>query len=220
MMKRNLIIYGTGALAEKIYHYNKRDCLFDIVAFIDDNVSEESKFCGLPIIDYSSFVANYSPSDYSIFVAVGYLKCNTIRELLCKKVLADGYALVNYISPNSICFENVIVGRNILVCDNVFVGHGSRVMDGVILSVGCTLSHENVIEPYCFISSCVAFGGHSQVKNNCFIGLHSTIRDSVSIGAYNIVGCGTNVIRSTENHSVIVGNPGTTTVKDTLSVII
>ena len=219
-MRKRLFVYGVGSLGEKIYHYNKRDGLFDMIGFIDDKAESDDVFCGLPVYTFDKIKELFRPEDCVIFVAIGYVKCNYYRELVCKKVKESGYSLTNYISPNSICFEGLELGENILLCDNVFVGHRSKLEDGVILSVGCTLSHENYIGKYSFISSCVVFGGHARVCNNCFVGLHSTIRDSVEIGAYSIVGSGTNVIKTTPEHSVTIGNPGTSKVKDTMSMSI
>lgn len=217
---QKLLVYGVGSLGEKIYHYNKRDRMFDMIGFIDDKEGSDNTFCGLPIYSFEKTKELFANDECVIFVAIGYVKCNYYRQIVCEKVKKSGYKLTNYISPNAICFENVVLGENILLCDNVFVGHGSRLKDGVILSVGCTLSHENQVGAYSFISSCVAFGGHAKVENNCFIGLHSTVRDSVVIGAYSIVGSGTNVIKSTPDHSVTIGNPGISSIKDTESMTV
>ena len=215
----DLWIYGTGALAEKIFHYNERDKQYNLIGFIDDK-KQETLFCGLPVLNYSEFKKYNKPNSCKLFIAIGYIKCNHYRKIVFDRVKKDSFQLINYVSPNSICFNNVLKGENILVCDNVFIGHGSIIEDGVILSVGCTLSHENKIECFSFISSCVAFGGHSTIKNNCFIGIHSTIRDGITIGEYNIVGSGTNVLNSTESYCLTIGNPGKTKSCDTLNIAI
>ena len=217
-MLNKLLVYGVGSLGEKIFHYNKRDKLFDLVGFIDDKEFLDDSFCGLPVYSFNSFQAHFNTDDCVIFVAIGYVRCNYYREKVFNKVKSAGYKLTNYISPNAICFDGVELGENILLCDNVFVGHRSKLEDGVILSVGCTLSHENVVGRFSFISSCVVFGGHAIVENNCFVGLHSTIRDDVVVGSYSIVGSGTNVIKTSPSSSVTVGNPGTYVVKDTFSM--
>jgi len=214
-----LVVYGIGSLAEKIYYYNKRDQLFDLIGFIDDK-KEHSIFCGLPVYSFDEFYKMFSPNDCLVFVAIGYVRCNYYREKVFYMVNEKGYTLTNYISPKSIIFEDTLMGRNILVCDNVFIGHKSRIEDGCILSVGTTLSHENIVGKFSFISSCVVFGGHAKVENNCFVGLHSTIKDSITIGAFSIVGSGSNVIKSTPNHSVTIGNPGVSTIKETENTII
>lgn len=218
MTRRKLVIYGIGSLADKLVEYNKRDCLFEIVGFVDDKQELEPNYCGLPAMHYDQFKAQYSPKDCVLFVAIGYVRCNYYRELVTNRVVADGYELVNYISPNAICWGGVLLGKNIFVADNVFIGHGCRLYDGVIMYESCTFSHDTEIESYCFVSLSVASGGYTKIGHNSFIGLHSTIKDDVVIGAYNIVGCGTNVIRSTEDHCVTVGNPGTSRQRDTESM--
>lgn len=217
---QNLFVYGVGSLGEKIFHYNKRDRLFNLVGFIDDKEDIGDSFCDLPIYTFEKIVELYKPESCVIFVAIGYTKCNLYRELVFNKVKQAGYKLTNYISPNAICFEGVDMGENILLCDKVFVGHGSKLEDGVILSVGCTLSHENVVRKFSFLSSCVVLGGHAEIECNSFVGLHSTIRDSCIIGAYSIVGSGANVIKSVPDHSVTVGNPGVSIIKDTENISI
>lgn len=217
-MREKLLIYGIGSLGEKIYEYNKRDGMYDIVGFIDDGQNIEPTFCGLSTMNYEQFKQKYNTADCKLFVAIGYTKCNYYRELVCKKVVADGYETINYISPNAIYWGDTLLGRNIFIGDNVFVGHGCKVMDGVILYEGCTLSHDAEIGAYSFLSLRVAFGGYTRLGRNSFVGLNTTVKDDVVIGAYNIVGCGTNIIKSTEDYNVTIGNPGHSHKKDTVSM--
>lgn len=218
MKRERIAVYGIGSLANKLYEYNKRDGLFDIVCFIDDKHDLESSYLGLPAMHYNDFKLIYNQQECMVFVAIGYVKCNYYRELVSERVMKDGYDLVNYISPHSRCWEGTIVGKNIFVADNVFVGHGCKLHNGVILYESCTFSHDSEIEQYCFISLSVASGGFTKVGRNSFIGLHSTIKDDVAIGEYNIVGCGTNIIRSTKDHCMTVGNPGVSKESNTESM--
>ena len=217
-MREKVFIYGIGSLAEKILEYNNRDQLFDIIGFLDDGGNLEASFSLLPVMTYSNFKTQYSAEDCKIFVAIGYTKCNYYRELIVNRVLSDGYQLINYISPKSICWDNTIIGLNIFIADNVFVGHGSQIHDGVIIYEGCTFSHNTKVESYCFISLRVASGGFTKIGHNSFIGVNTTIKDDITIGAYNIVGCGTNILKSTNEKNVIVGNPGIAKQKDTLTI--
>ncbi len=214
-MRVKILLYGIGSLGEKIYEYNKRDQLFDIVAFIDDKEDIDVTYCGLPVFNYAQCKERFNPEEYKIFVSIGYVRCSYYRELVFKKVFMDGYDLVNYVSPNAICWNGSLVGKNIFVADSVFVGHGSKIHNGVILYEACTLSHDAQIMSNCFLSLRVAMGGHTRIGNNTFIGLNTTVKDNVTIGAYNIVGCGANVIKSSDDYCVIIGNPGISTQKDT-----
>lgn len=220
MTKEKILLYGIGSLGEKIYEYNKRDGLYEIVAFVDDKEGIDTTFCGLPVVNFATCKDLYPKCEYKVFVSIGYVRCSYYRELVCNKVLADGYELINYISPKSFCWDETIFGRNVFVADNCFIGHGSKVHDGVIVYENCTLSHDTELKEYCFLSLRVAFGGYSKVGEHSFIGLNSTVKDGVKIGAYNIVGCGANVIKSTEDKMVTIGNPGVSKVKDTINMSI
>ena len=218
MIREKIVIYGIGSLAQKIFEYNRRDHLFELVGFIDDKQDLEESFCGFPTMHYDQFKKNYKQKDCKVFVAIGYVKCSYYREIVCQRVIDDGYELINYVSPNSICWDGTLLGKNIFVADNVFVGHGSRIHDGVILYEGCTFSHDVEVEANCFLSLSVSIGGYTTIGHNSFIGLNSTIRDSITIGAYNIIGCGTNVIKATMDFNVTVGNPGVSKQRDTQSM--
>lgn len=213
-----IAIYGIGALGRKIFEYNKRDKIFEVIGFVDDKGTSECIFCGLPVMKYEQFKIQYKPNQCKIFVAIGYVKCNNNRESISSQVLMDGYDLVNYLSPNAICWKGTLVGKNIFVADNVFIGHGCIINDGVILYEGCTLSHDAEIGSNSFLSLRVAFGGYTKLGKNSFVGLNTTVKDDIEIGAYNIVGCGSNVIRSTEDYNLTFGNPGVSRGKNTIEV--
>lgn len=218
MRKVKVLLYGIGSLGKKIFEYNKRDGLFDIVAFVDDKEGVDSIFCGLPVVHFYQCKELYPKEEYKVLVSIGYVRCNYYRELVCNKVLEEGYELVNYISPKAFCWDGTIVGKNIFVADNCFIGHGSKIHDGVIVYENCTLSHDTELGDYCFLSLQVAFGGYTQVGEHSFIGLNTTVKDDVKIGSYNIVGCGTNIINSTDDKMVTVGNPGISKAKDTINM--
>ncbi|MCH5238159.1 MAG: hypothetical protein J1E95_10260, partial [Muribaculaceae bacterium] len=170
------------------------------------------------ILDYKEFKEKFRPLDCKVFVAIGYLKCNYYRELVSRRLMVDGYELVNYISPKAICWNGTLIGKNIFIADNVFIGHGCKVHDGVIIYEGCTFSHDAEIESYCFFSLSVSLGGYTKIGNNSFIGINATIKDGIKIGPYNIIGCASNVIRSTENSNLTIGNPGISKLKDTMNI--
>lgn len=218
-MIQKLIVYGTGALARLIYYYNERYHLYEVIAFVDDNPNRENLFMGKPVYSYEEVCKTLKTKDEASFlVAIGYVKCNDFRALVCNRLRHDGYQLANFISPGSNCWPGTPMGLNVIVFDNVFVGIGCELKDGVIISEGSTISHDIKVGEYTFFSDEVTVGGHAEIKNNCFLGLNSTIKSGSVIGCYNIVGSAANVIRSTDDFCVTIGNPGVSTRKDTRSV--
>ncbi|MCQ2193537.1 MAG: hypothetical protein MJZ28_01150 [Paludibacteraceae bacterium] len=216
-----LIIYGVGTLARQIYYYNERYCLYEIVAFVDDNPNIPREFLGKPVMSYNEASVRFcDKKSISYIVAIGYVKCNVPRKNVCEKLKRDGYQLANFITSGSNCWPDTKMGHNVIVFDNVFIGIGCELKDGVVISEGSTLSHDITVGEYTFFSDEVTVGGFAEIKNNCFLGLNSTVKSASVIGAYNIVGAGANLLHTTDDFCVTIGNPGVSTKKDTLSVSI
>lgn len=209
---------GGGKLALKILLYNKRDRLFDICALVDDNPDIEKEILGVPVFTFDECIKRFNPSEYKMFVAIGYTHCNTIREKVYNKVKAAGYKLANYISSKADVWEGTLCGDNIFVGDNSFIGHGCKLNDGCIIYENTTLCHDNEVGRFSFFSAEVAVGGDATIGSHCFLGLNSTIKSDVKVADYNIVGCSSNVIHSTPEKAVLVGNPAVAQVRDVLNV--
>ncbi len=215
---KKLLLFGAGKLAEKVLLYNKRDSFYDICGFIDDNPSLPKELHGLPVCTFEKALTKYDRDSFNILVTIGYTKCNTLRQTVCKRMLDSGYNLVNYISPLSNVWNDTIKGRNIFVGDGTFIGHGCTIESGCIIYENTTLCHDVHVGENCFISGGVVVGGDAIIGNNCFVGLNSTIIDAAKIGSYNIIGCGSNVVKDTIESCVVKGNPAAAISKDTIAV--
>ena len=50
---QKLFVYGTGALARQLCLYNERYPLYDIIAYVDDNIIK-NKFMDRPVISFDA----------------------------------------------------------------------------------------------------------------------------------------------------------------------
>lgn len=216
-MKQSIAIYGAGALAKQIINYNQRYNLFEVVALIDDNASDDQSFMGYRVLPFERF--KNIVGGVRIIVSIGYVKCNIFRRKAVEKVLDAGYQLYNFIAPGANVWPGSIQDNdNVLVFDNAFVGVGCHLERGVIISEGTVLSHDINVGEYTFMSDAVVIGGHCTIGQHSFIGLNSTIKSNTTLGDYNIVGCAANVLKNTPDYSIIKGNPGKVEQRDTLNV--
>lgn len=69
------------------------------------------------------------------------------------------------------------------------------------------ITHDCTIGNFNYISAASVLGGHSHITDNCFIGLNSTIKDGITIAPYSLIGSAANVVKSTEEYGIYVGNP-------------
>mgnify|MGYP001796967670 CR=1 FL=1 len=63
-MKKNLVIFGIGKIAEVSFYYAKHECGFNVAAFcVDDPYLPlpGSKLLGLPILNFSKIIEDFPP---------------------------------------------------------------------------------------------------------------------------------------------------------------
>ncbi|MBC7511986.1 MAG: transferase, partial [Ferruginibacter sp.] len=110
-MKKDLIIFGNGKIADIVYYYAKNECHYNVVAFTTDKeYIKEGLFNGLPVTPFEEIESLYKPEDHDMFVAIGYQDLNRLRERKYNEAKAMGYELVNVISPNVYLPGNVKIG--------------------------------------------------------------------------------------------------------------
>lgn len=213
-----IALYGNGALTTKLLYYNKRYCLYDIIAIIDDSetASSHNEVPVMSFIDFKkAYPVHHAPK---ILITIGYTSCNTVREKVFNKVISSGYSLTNFISPKANCWIDFDSSSNIIILDNVYVGPFCKIGNGVIICPGTLLSHGITVGDFSFFSDGVVVGGNAIIGKNSFVGLNSTIKSSTKLGEFNIVASAANVIRDSEPKSVLKGNPAIASLKDTKQI--
>ena len=99
-LKKDLIIFGSGKIAEAVTYYFDRDSEYNIVAYVvDDNYSVSETFLGKPLVALSELIEKFPPQKFEIFVAVGYQGLNEFRAKTYNYFKESGYRFASYTSP-------------------------------------------------------------------------------------------------------------------------
>ena len=119
-----------------------------------------------------------------------------------------------HICAGAIIGKNCSFGQNVYIAPGVIIGDGVRVQNGVSLYTGIR------IEDYCFLGPHCTFTNdkypravgdwkleETVLKRGCSIGANSTILCGLTLGEYCMVGCGSTVITSVPEKTLVVGNP-------------
>ena len=200
---KKVIIFGTTDFAEVVGYYLTKDSNYEVVCFtLDKAYIKDEKFNGLPIIEFENIENLYPPSEYSMFIAIGYNKMNKIREQKYIEAKSKGYELITYIAPRVSLYDNVEIGDNCFIFEDNTLQPFSKVCNNTVLWSGNHLGHHSVIGNNCFITSHVVIAGRVLIGNNTFIGVNSTIRDNIILGKENMIGAGSLILKNTEDYSV------------------
>jgi len=206
---KKILIFGTGTFAELVYYYLNNDHRYEVVGFTKNkDAINESTFFDLPVYPFENLKKQFSPEDYSMFIAIGYVNQNKTRTKIYEQAKGMGYELISYISPKATTYENLIIGDNCFVFENNVIQPFVKIGNNVILWSGNHVGHHSTIDDHCFVSSHVVISGHVRVESFCFLGVNSTIRDGVIIKKNCIVGANSLILKDTLPNSVYTSDSG------------
>lgn len=198
-----LVIFGTGDAARLAHYYFNRDSEHEVVAFaVDRAYRKEDSFFELPLIDLEEVVERYSPSEYKMFVAMGYSKMNKARAEKYYRVKELGYQLVSYVSSKCTFLSDTPVGDNCFILEDNTIQPFVRIGNNVTLWSGNHIGHDAIIEDHCFLASHIVVSGHVHIHPYCFLGVNATLRNSITIARETLIGAGAVIMKDTTEKGV------------------
>ncbi len=205
-MKKKLIIFGTGDIAELAHFYFTFDSDYDVVGFaVDAAYLNDSIFCGLPVIAFEQIREHYSPDQYELFVALSYSKLNSIRKEKYYAVKALGYRMASYISSHATVLNKGAVGDNCFVLEDNTIQPFVTIGNNVTLWSGNHIGHHSSIADHCFIASHAVISGGVVIGEQCFIGVNATLRDHLTVKEKSIIGAGALLMTDAEAEGLYIG---------------
>src|SRR5215216_3253483 len=157
-----LVLFGTGDAA-RVAHFNfTRDSDHDVVAFtLDRSYRTDERFCEMPLVDFEDVTTLYPPSEFKMFVAIGYSRMNKLRAEKYEAAKKAGYELVNYVSSRCTLLTENPLGDNCFILEDNTIQPFVTIGNNVTLWSGNHIGHHSRIQDHCFISS------HVVVSGNC-----------------------------------------------------
>ena len=205
-MKKPLVIFGTGDIAQLAHFYFGTDSEHEVVAFtVDAAYRTETTFCELPVVDYEEITKHYAPEQFEIFVALSYSKLNAIRKEKYLAVKALGYSIASYISSRATILNDGNIGENCFIFEDNTIQPFVTIGNNVTLWSGNHIGHHTAIKDHCFIASHVVVSGGVEIGEQCFIGVNATMRDHIKIGEKCVIGAGTLLLADAEPEGVYIG---------------
>ena len=118
-MKNKLVIFGSTDIAELALYYFNNDSNYEVSAFtVDKDHIKQETFCGLPIVDFAQIDEFYPPTDYQIFIAIGYNNLNELRKSKYIEAKMKGYKLASYVSSKATVLNNRQFGENCFIFED------------------------------------------------------------------------------------------------------
>jgi sugar O-acyltransferase (sialic acid O-acetyltransferase NeuD family) len=205
MKKRDLIIFGTSAIAQIVREYFDEDSSYRVMAFVvDQNYCDQESIFGLPLFPFETIETRFPPKDFDLFIATGYSKMNKFRESKYNRAKELGYTMARYVSSKCTFMSKYPIGDNSFIFEDNTVQPYVKIGSNVILWSGNHIGHHSIIGDHIFISSHVVVSGHCEIRNNCFIGVNASIHNNVILESDTLIGAGVVVSKSTSKGDVYV----------------
>ena len=205
-MKKPLVIFGSGDIAQLAHYYFSTDSNYEVVAFtVDATYIKESEFCGVPVVPFEDVAEKYPPESYDFFVALSYSKLNAIRKDKFLAAKEKGYKLVSFISTRATVLNEGKIGENCFIFEDNTIQPFVTIGNNVTLWSGNHIGHHSVIHDHTFIASHVVVSGGVEVGEQCFVGVNATLRDHIKIGDRCVVGAGALLLADADPEGVYIG---------------
>ena len=203
---RDIVIFGSGQIAEVVHYYLAVEGRRNVVAFtVDSAYLKSDVLLGLPVVDFATIVEKYPPSLYDMFVAVGFRRVNRDREEKVSVAESLGYHLVGYVSPKASVPPSFVAQPNTIIMDNNVIQPYVSVGRNVVMWSGNHIGHHSTIEDNCFIASHCVISGNVILGEGSFMGVNATVRDNVKVGNRNVLGAGVLILSDTPDGAVYMG---------------
>lgn len=205
-MKKPLVIFGTGDIAQLAHSYFRSDSNYEVVAFtVDASYMAETVFCGLPVVPLEEVAQKYNPAEHEIFVALSYSKLNAVRKEKYLAVKELGYRLASFVSSRATVLNDGCIGENCFIFEDNTIQPFVTIGNNVTLWSGNHIGHHSTIKDHCFIASHVVVSGGVEIGEQCFIGVNATLRDHIKIGDRCVIGAGALLLADAEAEGVYIG---------------
>jgi sugar O-acyltransferase (sialic acid O-acetyltransferase NeuD family) len=205
-VKKPLVIFGTGEIAQLAHYYFSKDSDYEVVAFtVDKEYVAASDFQGLPIVPFDNVSRLYSPDTHAMFIALSYAKLNQVRKEKYFAARNLGYPLASYVSSHATVLNDGKIGDNCFVLEDNTIQPYVTIGNNVTLWSGNHIGHHSTIHDHCFIASHVVISGGVEIKESCFVGVNVTLRDHIRVGERCVIGAGALLLNDAEPEGVYMG---------------
>lgn len=202
---KELIIFGTGKIADVIHYYATHECNRKVVAFtVDSEYIKTATYHNCPVIPFDEVVQKFPPEQFEMFVAVGFTDLNRPRQIKCKNAKEKGYKLTSIVSPNTNLPKTVSFGENCFIMPPAIIHPYVNIGDNTFVFSGAMIGHHSKIGDHCWITSSANIAGEVQVGDNCFLAMNATITHSLRIGNECFLGANALVTKNLNDKSVVI----------------
>lgn len=212
-MVTKLVIIGTGGnsvdITEMIEEISESGSeQFEILGYLDDNEQLHHTFINNYEVLGNISKAKLFSKDIKFVFTIGSEKSFKKREKIFASLEIDENRVVSIIHPTARISKSAKIGVGSIIFPNVVVCSNVIMEDFCIILSNSVINHDCYLGKYSILASSVNLAGGVHIESVCYIGASASIKNQITVKTGTLIGMGSVILRNTNSHSVIVGNPG------------
>ena len=117
-----IVIFGTGKIADVLHAYIREDPTLSIAGFTcDPGFMTEREFHGLPLVPFEEVETAFPSSDFAMFVAIGYQDLNPGGRSDAGQAREQGLSPGFLDQPRALVPKGCTVGANCFVMEGALI---------------------------------------------------------------------------------------------------
>ncbi|WP_317367056.1 NeuD/PglB/VioB family sugar acetyltransferase [uncultured Tyzzerella sp.] len=202
----DILLIGFGGHCKSIIDSIENVGTYKIYGIIDIKEKMGQSYKGYKVIgtddDLQYF---YNKGIRNVFICIGFIGNNNIRNIIYKKIKKIGFNIPNIIDKTAILASNVKLGEGIFVGKRAILNSDVEIDNMAIINTGAIVEHESYVGRFSHISIGTILCGNVNIKENVFIGANSTVIHGIEINKNSIIGAGSTVIKNVLENSKCYG---------------
>jgi len=211
-MRQQLAIYGSGGFAKEVawlvQSSDPDQELYDIVGFIDDDVSRQGRSLNeLPVFSFT-----YCREQFPGIAIIPGIGDPQSRQKVTEKFLNAGFGSLQMIHPGVEYSRWVEMGPGALICAGNVLTTNIKLGKQVQINLNCTIGHDAILDDYATLAPGVHISGWVHLGKRVYVGTGAVIingtRDApIVLEDDVVVGAGAVVTKSVPAGLTVVGIP-------------
>lgn len=201
MQPKKVYVYGNGGMAKLFFHIATKNRLNVDGFCIEDRYKAGDEFCALPLISLTELFETYEATQLDIYIAIGPIKMNSVRERIYSELKERGVNTPNFICDSTFHVPPYTMGDGNIFLNQCCIHPGVSIGVNNFVSSTVTLGHGVSLGDSNFFAGGVIIAGETRVLDRCFFGLGVTVSDNLVIESDSFLGQGCVVTKSTEKNA-------------------
>ena len=211
-MAQKLVIAGAGGfgtegiwIAEAMNQARPDNPPWEILGYVDDNPEKTGQqFYGYPVLGTPEKTATMYRDPIAFIPQIGK---NRIRKKVAERLMELDWKPATLIHPNVVIAREVTIGMGVYIGPGTVLAPASMIGDFVIINTHAGIGHHSVLGDFCQICPGARITGACKVGAFAFIGSNTVLQPGISIGEGATAGSGSQVIRSVQPQTTVLGVP-------------